>query len=124
MDIKDFVKIQMMTQMGTLNKGKDGTDLSFASIIWQLVFVLFMSLLDDITKAIPKILSDCKETCKSVFFRKLNDNLIHLDNDQLNQLQDTAIAMSTRHNINSFTMSRTYASDDKKIKFTMKNPML
>ena len=114
MDMKDFVKIQMMTQMGTLNKGKDGTDMSFASIIWQLVFVLFMSLLDDITKAIPKILSDCKETCKSVFFRKLNDNLIHLDNVQLNQLQDTAIAMSTRHNINSFTMSRTYASDDKK----------
>ena len=71
--------------------------------------MIFISMLDDITKAFPKW---CEEF-KSLITRRVKDTVdssMTIIKSQ-EQLKDTAISLTTRHNTSSIIMSRTYESD-------------
>jgi SpoVK/Ycf46/Vps4 family AAA+-type ATPase len=103
MDIKELFKFQMMTQMGGANSQNNNTGLKQA--VLNLFFMMIMSAMDDIIKALSKIFNETKESFSDYFQKKVTDK-IEL---RPKELSDNSITLSTRHNVNTFVMTRTYS---------------
>lgn len=109
MDIKELYKLQMVGQMGVGAQRQGG--LTFAAYIYQFIFMIMMSLLDDIVKALPNVASVIKQNFTSFFTKKVKEKIGQLEERQP-LLGDNSLSLNTRHTLNSFVLTRTYVDVD------------
>ena len=113
MDVKDIFKFQMMNQMGATALGglQNGSQQNLLQIFMNLVIMLWMSMLDDITKSIPGLMLDLKKTITFYCRVKVQKTMEEV---RPKMISDYAVNLTTRHNINTFTMTRVYEKSENK----------
>lgn len=104
MDIKEIVKLQVVGQMGMGLSGGN-TPKTGMQLVYQFFFMLLMSLLDDIVKAIPKVVETFKTYCANHLTSKMKEKI---EDIRPKQLSDQGIPLTTRHNVNSLVMKRVF----------------
>lgn len=107
MDVKDLVKFQMMSHLGTAGASHRGAPQSFIQMFHQILMFLLISMIDDICKVLPQAFVTGKTFACSFFVQKVQENL-----DRSKNLQDTSIGITARHPISSFVMTRNYYTKD------------
>lgn len=109
MDFKDLIKFQMMSHT-TTNTGQSlvGGVATLQHTIFQMIMMLFVSLIDDIAKAIPKLVGDAKSVIKQKLSSQVEKTLSEVNSPT--QLSEQAISLNTRHKINKFVMFRCYST--------------
>jgi hypothetical protein len=114
MDIKELLKYQMIGQMGVGSLGArragGSADGNLWGVVLQLFFMLFMAMIDDIAKVIPKLATEYR-----VYFSgKLQENIQKIGGIG-EQLSETSIPLSTRHAVNTLVISRVFIKDDSSL---------
>ena len=104
MDYKELLKLQMFSQMGS-SYNRDSGQHSMYTMFLQMFFMMFLSLLDDIVKQVPKIFNDVKKHILCRFTSKVMDKI---ESSTSKTLVDTSINLNTRHHINTFVLRRIY----------------
>jgi hypothetical protein len=89
-------------------------------IISQFLFMMFITMMDDIAKAIPKVYEDIRALVTSRVKNTVESSVTAMQKNA-EQLKDTAISLTTRHNINSIIMSRIYEHETDASKNTNHN---
>lgn len=102
MNVQDIIKLQFMSHATT-------SSLNPISMMYQFLIMLFISMLDDITKALPKLCEEIKRVFKRRLEHQVHSSLTQLKSHE--QLKDTAISLNTRHDVNGVVMSRKYEVD-------------
>ena len=112
MDIKEMIKYQMVSRMGTQHQanGHQNTSSSadFKSMLIQFFMFVLMALIDDITKLIPKICNDIKTHFTGYCTEKVKQTI----DIKSKQLIDTSITLSTRHDVAIFNMTRIFTTSN------------
>ena len=112
MDIKEMIKYQMVSRMGTQHQanGHQNTNSSadFKSMLIQFFMFVLMALIDDITKLIPKICNDIKTHFTGYCTEKVKQTI----DIKSKQLIDTSITLSTRHDVAIFNMTRIFTTSN------------
>jgi AAA+ superfamily predicted ATPase len=107
MNIQDLIKLQFVSQFNSgaaQNRNAQQGAAGFVTIMHQFLFMLFMSVIDDVVKALPKFCEDAKSFFMQNAKKKMQDTLII----KPQELKDTSILLSTRHTTNSLVMTRTF----------------
>ena len=107
MNIQDIIKLQMVSQFGAHHQTASqhgGT--SPLAMLHQFLFMLFMSVLDDVGKALPKLCQEIKSFFVQKATQKVQDTIAVRPQD----LKDTSILLSKRHNTSSLVMTRTFVN--------------
>jgi hypothetical protein len=107
MDIKEMIKFQVMSQVGAKTTSH-GSDMTLSSFFFQLIFMLFMSFMDDIGKFISQSIDQSKQCFNHYCKKQITSSISHLPLNASKQLKDTSITLDTRHEIAILTMSRLY----------------
>lgn len=71
MDIKELIKLQVVSQVGNSNN----VDKGYKHILAQFVMFILLALLDDITKAIPVVYKDVKARIGCYFAQKVKETI-------------------------------------------------
>lgn len=107
MNIQDIIKLQLVSQFGAASSaahhGHTGQQ-SFLAMLHHFLFMLFVSVIDDVGKALPKL---CEEI-KSFFVQKAKQKVHYTLVVRPQELKDASILLSTRHCTNSLVMTRTF----------------
>jgi DNA replication protein DnaC len=106
MDIKELIKYQMVSRMGSQQQTNSNT--TFSQMFIQIFMFLFMALIDDISKAIPKICNDIKSQFTSYCTEKVKETIDH----RPKQLIDNSVTLSTRHEVSIFNMVRVFVNSN------------
>ena len=102
-----MIKLQMLGQMGNQPKEQQTPMMMF----YQLLFMGFMSVIEDIVKAIPKMFENAKLYI-FVYFRSRVKQTIE---SKPKTLHDVSVQLNTKHFQNIVTMSRVFqTSTDQK----------
>lgn len=107
MDIKELMKIQLMTQMGMNNNRTAIQDQNIKNMLLQFLFMFLMSIVDDISKAIPKVVIFIRTQCGNYLQKKVIDSVI----ERPKELVDTAITLNAKHAMNILSMSRVFVQE-------------
>jgi len=103
MDIKELIKFQMVSQFGMNN----ATNQQPKNLFTQLIFMTFMSILDDLLKVIPNLFRNTKQYFISYFSTKVQETI-----DKPKTLNETSISLQTKHFINSLSLTRIYTKQE------------
>lgn len=112
MDIKDIIKIQMITGgAGRLGPSPiatpgDGGGNWIVSAVYQFLFMMCLSAMDDIVKAVPAILA----WARAYYGNKVQDTISAQLTTPL--LANTAVMLNTPHFVSKLVMKRTYLAAD------------
>lgn len=107
MDFKEIMKIQLMTQMG-VNRNNTSQDQNMKNMLLQFLFMFLMSIVDDISKAMPKIIIFIRTQCGNYLQKKVIDTVI----ERPKELVDTAITLNAKHSMNILSMSRVFVQEN------------
>lgn len=111
MDVKELLKFQLVSHMGmghnnpSPSQTSNQTQNPIFTLMYQFLFMLLMSMIDDISKSIPVLINGIKKKFTSDIQSKAQA-LINTENKP--KLSDTSIALTTRHHVNTLEMVRTY----------------
>lgn len=121
MNIQDVMKLQFLSHsMSAGQHQQSSSSFSIMHIISQFLFMMFITMMDDIAKAIPKVYEDLRMLVTSRVKNTVESSVTAMQKNA-EQLKDTAISLTTRHNINSIIMSRIYEHEADASKNTNHN---
>lgn len=103
MDVKELLKFQLVSHMGTNSSPSQNQNPIF-TFLYQFLFMLLMSMIDDISKSIPVLINEIKKKFKSDIKSKAQA----LITEKTSKLSDTSISLTTRHHVSTLEMVRTY----------------
>lgn len=105
MDVKELVKFKFISQMG------NDSALNWQQLVLQMFMFVLMSFMDDIAKAAPLMLVALRGRIKTFCTNKVQETIVKRIG---NQLIDSCVSLSTRHDVSVFSMSRIFSSSDSK----------
>lgn len=111
MDMKEMMKFQFMSQMGNQQQhasSKDGK-IDVWPMLLQFLMMTCMGLFDELLKQVPKLIAEAKMRWFDHFRNKVERAI----EPRPKMVSDTAVPLSKRHFLNSFTMMRTYCVGSK-----------
>jgi len=110
MDFKELLKYQLVSQMGMGSmanmKGTGGG--TATPFLYQAIGMMALSLIDDLVKGIPQLLTDIKTRITGSLKTKA---LSHVHMVKPPSLIDTSITLATRHHVSVFEMSRKWNTE-------------
>lgn len=127
MDVKELLKFQVITQMGSgggggvLGHGFGGHGMhgqvaaagggwaAFLGMFYQMFMLMLVAALDDVIKGIPVVVQWVQERGKHYFVRKVQDVVAER---QVELIADTAVPLSIRHSMNRLVMLRVFQAAD------------
>jgi hypothetical protein len=112
MDFKEFIKLQIVSSMGNNRGGISNittggnTDASggFMALIYQAILMMFILGIEDILKALPKMFNEARDHITGYCSKRVKDTIA----PKGNLLCNTSVTLSTRHEINTFSLTRTF----------------
>jgi hypothetical protein len=118
MNLQDIIKLQLVSQLGAAAAGHPGATAAAAghhphsllAMLHQFLFMLLVSVIDDLGKAIPKLCEDIKSFFVQHASRKVRDTARGALHTKPQDLKDASILLSTRHPTNSLVMARTFVN--------------
>ena len=112
MNVQDIMKLQFISHMNPMGSSASAsTSFNPLVMLYQFLFMMFIAMLDDITKAFPKWCEEFKSLITHRVKNKVESSMTTIKNQE--QLKDTAISLTTRHNISNIIMFRTYETDQE-----------
>ena len=124
MDIKEIVKLQLVGSLvnPSYSSASHGATNSATKLVYQMIFMTFMSLMDDIVKFLPRVAEQIKAICvlysSKYIRRKVEQSQIA---GVIPRLADDAIALSDRHHLNTLEMRRIFEAPASSSGQTNKN---
>lgn len=105
MDFKEIVKLQFVAQMGSAHASQTVAK-SPITMLYQVLFMFFMSIIDDIARTIPAFCASAKEALGSRFKKRVAESI-----STRQQIADVAIPLSKRHHENSVLLIRNFEKE-------------
>lgn len=102
MDIKELVKLQMVSQMGN-----QGSQQQQKNIFVQILLMALMSLLDDIVKAVPRVFESCKMIMFDRFQKKVQETI-----EKPKTLADISVGLNEKHPTSTLSLRRIFEAVD------------
>lgn len=107
MDLRELMKLNMFSQ-GVSTTG----DANWMHLMYQLVTFIVMSVIDDVVKALPGVVTQAKNAVLSYCTTRVKDTVIDVVSTKT--LLEGSIPLKTRHQVNTLVMSRVYVADNDK----------
>jgi hypothetical protein len=111
MDIKELVKYQVVSQLGAGANSKQDNGLYHVFI--QILLFMMMSCIDEITKGCSKGTVYLQQYISTLFKKKIADTIE--THNKPKTLNETSLALDTRHYLNTLKMKRVYNDDAKSV---------
>ena len=101
MDIKDFLKLHVITQLGS----QSAAPRSASHVFQQVIVMGLVSLLDDVLRVIPRIFECVKTSVASYFKREVEKGIQSVRKETLG---DVAVGLHTKHFENRVLLTRVF----------------
>jgi Cdc6-like AAA superfamily ATPase len=106
MDLRELMKLNMFSQ------GASNADSNWMHLAYQLVVFVVMSVIDDVIKALPGVVTQTKNAVLGYCTSRVKDTVI--DAVSTKTLLDSSVPLKTRHQVNTLFMTRVYVAESDK----------